>query len=131
MQALVCDSTNAFVQNPGRSEAVLGPEIEALVKSVRGMVVATTFASNVARVKTLAEAGRAAGRSVCLLGRAMKRMIGAATETGVLTDFPPTIEVEDAANISRDNLMLIVTGRRASGGRPRRSWRVASISAWR
>jgi ribonuclease J len=110
VQALVCDSTNAFVQNPGRSEAVLGPEIEALVKSVRGMVVATTFASNVARVKTLAEAGRAAGRSVCLLGRAMKRMIGAATETGVLTDFPPTIEVEDAANISRENLMLIVTG---------------------
>jgi ribonuclease J len=110
VQALVCDSTNAFVQNPGRSEAVLGPEIQALVKSVRGMVVATTFASNIARVKTLAEAGRAAGRSVCLLGRAMKRMIGAATETGVLTGFPPTIEVEDAANIPRDNLMLIVTG---------------------
>jgi ribonuclease J len=110
VQALICDSTNAFVQTPGRSEAVLGPEIEALVKSVRGMVVATTFASNVARVKTLAEAGRAAGRSVCLLGRAMKRMIGAASETGVLTDFPPTIEVEDAANISRENLMLIVTG---------------------
>jgi ribonuclease J len=110
VQALVCDSTNAFVQNPGRSEAVLGPEIEALVKSVRGMVVATTFASNVARVKTLAEAGRAAGRSVCLLGRAMKRMIGAATETGVLTDFPATVEAEDAANIPRENLMLIVTG---------------------
>jgi ribonuclease J len=110
VQALVCDSTNAFVQTPGRSEAVLGPEIAALVKSVRGMVVATTFASNVARVKTLAEAGRASGRSVCLLGRAMKRMIGAATETGVLTGFPPTVEAEDAANIPRDNLMLIVTG---------------------
>jgi ribonuclease J len=110
VQALVCDSTNAFVQNPGRSEAVLGPEIEALVKSVRGMVVATTFASNIARVKTLAEAGRAAGRSVCLLGRAMKRMIAAAVETGVLTDFPPTVEAEDAANISRENLMLVVTG---------------------
>ncbi len=110
VQALVCDSTNAFVQNPGRSEAVLGTEIEALVKSVGGMVVATTFASNVARVKTLAEAGRAAGRSVCLLGRAMKRMIAAASETGVLTDFPPTVEAEDAANIPRENLMLIVTG---------------------
>ncbi len=110
VQALVCDSTNAFVQNPGRSEAVLGTEIEALVKSVGGMVVATTFASNVARVKTLAEAGRAAGRSICLLGRAMKRMIAAASETGVLTDFPPTVEAEDAANIPRENLMLIVTG---------------------
>jgi ribonuclease J len=110
VQALICDSTNAFVQTPGRSEAVLGPEIEALVKGVRGMVVATTFASNVARVKTLAEAGRAAGRSVCLLGRAMRRMITAAVETGVLTDFPPTLAAEDAVNVPRENLMLIVTG---------------------
>ena len=110
VQALICDSTNAFVETPGRSEATLGPEIEALVSAAGGMVVATTFASNVARVKTLAEAGRAAGRSVCLLGRAMRRMIQAAVETGVLTDFPPTVTPEDAANIPRDSLMLIVTG---------------------
>ena len=110
VQALVCDSTNAFVQTPGRSEAVLGPEIEALVRGSGGMVVATTFASNVARVKTLAEAGRAAGRSVCLLGRAMRRMITAAVETGVLTDFPPTVTPEDAVKIPRENLMLVVTG---------------------
>jgi ribonuclease J len=62
-----------------------------------GMVVATTFASNVARVKTLAEAACAPGRSVCLLGRAMRRMVEAASESGVLTDFPTTIAPEDAA----------------------------------
>ena len=39
------------------------------------MVVATTFASNVARLKTLAEAGRAAGRQVVVLGRAMNTML--------------------------------------------------------
>jgi len=74
------------------------------------MVVATTFASNVARVKTLADAGVAAGRSICLMGRAMQRMVQAAKETGVLADFPSTISVEDAGSIARDNLMLIVTG---------------------
>ena len=76
----------------------------------RGMVVATTFASNVARVKTLAEAGKRAGRSVCLLGRAMRRMIEAAVETGVLTDFPTTISPRRPSSIPRENLMLIVTG---------------------
>jgi ribonuclease J len=55
------------------------------------MVVATTFASNVARLKTLADAGAAQGRSICLLGRAMKRMVTAAVEAGVLTDFPRTL----------------------------------------
>jgi ribonuclease J len=74
------------------------------------MVVATTFASNVARVKTLAAAGERAGRSVCLLGRAMQRMVEAAKETGVLTGFPRTVSVEDARAIPRENLMLIVTG---------------------
>jgi ribonuclease J len=61
-------------------------------------------------VKTLAEAAEKAGRSVVLLGRAMKRMVDAALETGVMTDFPATVSPEDARNMPRENLMLLVTG---------------------
>ncbi|MHA7873988.1 ribonuclease J [Roseivivax sp.] len=108
--ALVCDSTNVFSDHEGRSEATVGPEIEKLLLDAKGMVVATTFASNVARLKTLAEAGERAGRSIVLMGRAMRRMVEAATETGVLDRFPATVPVEDAADVPRQNLMLIVTG---------------------
>jgi ribonuclease J len=110
VKALICDSTNVFTAHPGRSEAVVGPEVERLVAEAKNMVVATTFASNVARVKTLAEAGERAGRSICLMGRAMRRMIEASVETGVLTRFPKVIGPEDASQIPRENLMLIVTG---------------------
>lgn len=110
VRALMCDSTNVFSPKPGRSESELGPEIQKLVENAPQMVVATTFASNVARVKTLAKAAEAAGRSVCLLGRAMRRMIEAGVETGVLTDFPKTVSPEEARDIARENLMLIVTG---------------------
>ncbi|UWQ36043.1 ribonuclease J [Leisingera aquaemixtae] len=110
VQALVCDSTNVFSQHPGRSESELPEEITKLFAEAKGLVAATTFASNVARVKTLAVAAEKAGRSVVLLGRAMRRMIEAAVETGVLTEFPKTISPEDAANVPRDNLMLITTG---------------------
>ncbi|QFT99527.1 Ribonuclease J 1 [Roseovarius sp. THAF8] len=110
VKALVCDSTNVFNAHEGRSESTVGPEIEKLVAGCKGMVVATTFASNVARVKTLAEAGERAGRSICLLGRAMRRMIEASVETGVLTDFPRTISPEEVREIPRENVMLIVTG---------------------
>ncbi len=110
VRALICDSTNVFSRHEGRSESDLPAPITELVANARGMVVATTFASNIARVKTLAEAGRAAGRSVCLMGRAMKRMVTAGVETGVLTDFPPTVSPEEATQIPRENLMLIVTG---------------------
>ncbi len=110
VKALICDSTNVFSQNAGRSEATVGPEIEKLLGSAQGMVVATTFASNVARVKTLADAGERAGRSVVLLGRAMKRMVEASLETGVMKDFPAVISPEDARGVPRENLMLLVTG---------------------
>ncbi|KAA9009722.1 ribonuclease J [Histidinibacterium aquaticum] len=110
VRALMCDSTNVFSHHPGRSELSVGPEIERLMTEAQGMVVATTFASNIARLKTLATAAERAGRSVCLLGRAMRRMVEAAVETGLLTDFPRTVTPEDAQDIPRESLMLLVTG---------------------
>lgn len=110
VKALVCDSTNVFSMQAGRSESTIGKPIEELIASSTGLVAATTFASNVARVRTLAEAGTRAGRSVVLLGRAMRRMVEAATTTGVLTDFPKITSPEDAQKIPRQNLMLITTG---------------------
>jgi ribonuclease J len=88
----------------------LAEPIGKLIAEAKGMVVATTFASNVARLKTLADAGAAQGRSICLLGRAMKRMVTAAVEAGVLTDFPRTLSPEEATEVPRESLMLIVTG---------------------
>ena len=110
VKALVCDSTNVFTDKPGRSESeVVGPLTE-LISSLDGMVAATTFASNIARVKSLAEAGSKAGRSVVLLGRAMRKMITAGIETGIISEFPKTISPEQAGDIPRANLMLLTTG---------------------
>ncbi len=110
VRALICDSTNIFSPEPGRSESTLIGPITALIKTAEGLVVATTFASNVARLKTLAQAGVDAGRSVVVMGRAMQRMIAVAQSTGVLTDFPPTVALEDIGEIDRNNLMILVTG---------------------
>ena len=110
VKALVCDSTNVFSDAPGRSELTIGPAIAEMMKDAEGMVVATTFASNIARLKTLAMAAVEAERSVVLLGRAMRRMVEAATEVGILTGFPPVVSPEDALQMPRNNVMLLVTG---------------------
>ncbi|HPD93713.1 MAG: ribonuclease J [Rhodobacter sp.] len=110
VHVMVSDSTNIFSPHPGRSESSLPPAITELVRNAPGLVVATTFASNVARVRTLAKAARAAGRSVCLLGRAMQTMVRTATEARLLHDFPPVVSAEEANELPRQNLMLIVTG---------------------
>ena len=110
IKVLTCDSTNVFTPHPGRSEAILANPLLDFVTSQKQMVVATTFASNLARLKTLADAGIASGRRICLLGRAMRRMVTVAIETGILTSFPPVISPEEAAEMPRDKVMLIVTG---------------------
>ncbi|MEL6960221.1 MAG: ribonuclease J [Pseudomonadota bacterium] len=110
VKALVCDSTNVFSSHPGRSEAEVGPEIVKFLSEASGMVAATTFASNIARVRTIAQAAVEAGRSVCLLGRSMRRMIEAAVESGILDDFPSVVPPEDVTSIPRENVLLLVTG---------------------
>ena len=108
--ALVCDSTNVFSKSPGRSESELVGPITELLRSQPGMVVATTFASNVARLRTLALAGKAADRSIVVIGRAMHRMIGTARKVGLLTDFPDIVDVNDAANLPAENVMVLASG---------------------
>ncbi len=110
VKALMCDSTNVFSPNPGRSEASLKEDIGKLMAEAEGMIVATTFASNVARLKTLAQAAKDAGRSVIVAGRAMNTMIQTAVSTGVLTDFPPVLDVEDFGDVPRRNLLVLATG---------------------
>lgn len=110
IKVMACDSTNVFTTHPGRSETVLAEPIRDWVIAQKSMVVATTFASNIARLRTLADAAIASGRKVCLLGRAMRRMVSVGLETGILTDFPETIGPDEAANMPRDKVMLIVTG---------------------
>jgi len=110
VQALMCDSTNVFSPHPGRSEATLAEPLAQLMREAPGMVVATTFASNVARLSTLAHAARGTGRKVVLLGRAMRRMVETATATGLLSDFPATLAPEEAADLPRREVLLLATG---------------------
>ena len=110
VKALVCDSTNVFSPRPGRSEKDLVAPIRALMQEAQGLVVATTFASNIARLRTLAQAAHDTGRSVVVLGRAMNRMIENGFAAQVLPNFPPVVDVRDAEGIARQNLFMLATG---------------------
>ena len=110
VKVLACDSTNVFNAHAGRSEASLIEPIGLLMQEAESLVVATTFASNVARLKTLAEAGRAAGRNVVVLGRAMNTMLRTAHAAEVLDDFPETLDPLDIDTVPRDSLLVLATG---------------------
>ncbi len=114
--AMICDSTNAMVEGHSGSEAEVRETLTDLIASLRGRVAVTCFASNVARVESVALAARDAGRTVALVGRSLRNLDAAARECGYLKGVPAFM-TEDAANdVPDDNLLILVTG---SQGEPR------------
>lgn len=108
LHALVCDSTNVFSLHAGRSESILKVPAGELVRGCEGAFVATTFASNVARVKTMLDVAQEVGRSVVLMGRTMEAMVKSAHMAGLLPSLPQI--VDSPRDIPRDRLMVLVTG---------------------
>ena len=115
--AMTCDSTNVFVPGRAGSEADVRTTLSRLIKSYTGRRIAVTaFASNVARLETVALAARDAGRSVALVGRSMRRMVAAARATGYLKSAPEFVPEEQAALIPADDIVYLCTGSQGEFG---------------
>ena len=114
--AMVCDSTNAMVEGHSGSEAEVRRTLTALIRSIRGRIAVTCFASNVARFESIALAAQASDRSVALVGRSLRNMDAAARECGYLKEVRPFLSEDEANDVDDDNLLLICTG---SQGEPR------------
>jgi len=114
--ALVGDSTNAVRDGRSPSEAEVAKAITELVKSARGRVAVTTFASNVARIKAVADAAKAADREVVVVGRAMERVVQVARETGYLDGVQNFRGTDLYGHFPADKVLALCTG---SQGEPR------------
>ena len=108
--ALVCDSTNAMVEGHSGSELDVRRTMSALIRDLRGRVAVTCFASNVARMESVALAARDAGRSVAIVGRSLRNMDSAARECGYLKTLPPFLTEDDIEDVSDDNILMLITG---------------------
>ena len=114
--ALVCDSTNALVPGSSGSESKVRESLTELIGTLKGRVAVTGFASNVARLDTIARAAKAHGRRIALVGRSMQKMVSAARETGYLKDFPPVLDETEIADMPAHKVLYLCTG---SQGEPR------------
>ncbi|MDJ1156761.1 ribonuclease J [Chelatococcus sp. SYSU_G07232] len=114
--ALVCDSTNVVRDGISPSEADVAVSLADIIKASPHRVAVTTFASNVARIRAVAEAAMACDREVVVVGRAMERVIDVATECGYLAGLPPFRAAETYGYLPRDKVVALLTG---SQGEPR------------
>jgi ribonuclease J len=97
IDAIVCDSTNAIRDGRSPSESDVARTLKQVIARGTRAVGVTIFASNVSRIRAIAEAADAAGRTLVVAGKAMHRMIQVAIETGHL---PKTFTYKDQQEYS-------------------------------
>jgi len=110
VMAMVGDSTNVFNKSASGSEGDVRDSLMEMLGDFKGRVAITTFASNVARLKTIGEVAKAHDRDIVLLGRSMHRIYKVARETGYLDDFPRVIDEEHANSLPKDKILFMCTG---------------------
>ncbi len=116
VDVMVCDSTNALVPGVSGSEAAVRDSLRQLFSRYDQRIAVTCFASNVARLHSIALAAQANDRHVALVGRSLWRMDEVARANGYLTDLPPFVTERDAGFLPREKVVLVCTG---SQGEPR------------
>jgi ribonuclease J len=114
--ALVGDSTNAVREGRSPSESDVAKSLAQIIRSSPARVAVTTFASNVARIRAVAEAARTTGREVVVVGRAMERVIQVARETGYLEGVQDFRGIDVYGYLPADKVVALCTG---SQGEPR------------
>ena len=110
IDAVVCDSTNALREGHSPSETEVSAKIAEIIKGAKGRVIVTTFASNLGRIRAVADATRAAGRTLVVIGRAMHRVIQVGIETGYLPKGFRYADQREFGFIERDDVVALVTG---------------------
>jgi ribonuclease J len=108
--ALVGDSTNAMREGRSASEADVAKSLQKIIADAPRCVAVTLFASNVARVASIAAATRAAGRSLVVAGRALHRIIEVAIETGYLPKGFTYLDQQRFSELPRDKVVILCTG---------------------
>ncbi|WP_421983197.1 ribonuclease J [Roseibium sp.] len=110
VMALVCDSTNAVRDGISPSERDVAAELKKVIAGAKQRVAVTTFASNVARIRAVAEAAAANGRDVVIVGRSMHRVIAVASELGYMDGLPQFHDEEAFGYLPRNKTVLLCTG---------------------
>lgn len=110
IDALVCDSTNAMTPGVSGSELSVKNSLEKIIGNIDGRIFLSTFASNVARLCSVAEAAAKHDRHVVLSGRGMHRIVNAAKSVGLLGGLPDFVDEENAGYLPAEKTLVLCTG---------------------
>ena len=108
--AMVCDSTNVFVEGESGSEEDVRATLADVIRLCPERAIVTSFSSNIARIESIIYAARDAGREVAIAGKSIWRMVHAAQEAGYLKDVPNFLTDTQGMELPRNKVVFICTG---------------------
>ncbi|MCD6289328.1 MAG: ribonuclease J [Anaerolineae bacterium] len=115
--ALLADSTGA--ERPGftPSESEIDPVFAEIFRQAPGRIIIATFSSLISRVQQVLNCAARYGRKVALAGYSMQENARIARELGYLQVPANTlISLEEARNLSPDQIVFLVTGSQGEPG---------------
>ena len=92
------------------SEMEIRQSLIDLMPKFKNTVVATCFASNVARMESLILAAHASGRTPVIAGMSLIQNMNIAKDCGILKDVPYYVEAKQAMDIPLDKMLYICAG---------------------
>ncbi|GMO56799.1 MAG: ribonuclease J [Rickettsiales bacterium] len=109
--AMVCESTNIFVDKISKNEEQLKESLKDIINSNKtGVVICGIFATHISRIVTLAIAGRNCGRKIGIIGSSLYRALKVAKEMNYLPRDLDFVEEEEFAKYDKKKLLVISTG---------------------
>ena len=110
VMAMIGDSTNALTPGTSGSEKDVYDALMKICAERTGRIAVTTFASNVARIDTVARVAAAHDRHLVLVGRSLWRIVAAAKECGYLNDLAPPLTDVEGAYLPPAKVLFMCTG---------------------
>lgn len=107
---LLSDSTNSLSPGFSKSESSVDDALNDIINGHPGRIIIATFASNIYRLKHIAETCRKYNRKIVVFGRSMETNVELAINNGLIKDKDTFIEAKDAKNLKRNELCILCTG---------------------
>ncbi len=92
------------------SESDIRKNLMEMMPRFENTLVATCFASNIARMESLILAAHAVGRTPVIAGRSLVQNMKIAKDCGFLADLPPYTDAAQAMDIPLDKMLYICAG---------------------
>ncbi len=107
---LLSDSTNALSAGYSKSESAVDGTLNDIIAKHYGRVIIATFASNIYRVKHIAETCKKYNRKIVVFGRSMENSVELALNNGLISDKTLFIDANQAKSLKRNEICILCTG---------------------